>query len=128
VTVRPLTLADFSAVERDVRASHYPRMVAAGDFTADEAQHDWQCWVAIAALFADPDAKPAFHSWGLSWDDLEKAANKALAARDAACAAKPGSAPLEARRDAVAAIAWRLANKAQFYRTINRQLQERRAA
>jgi hypothetical protein len=122
---RPLTLADFAAVERDGREKFYPGMVQRGELTAAEAQHDWLCWRAIADFYLEPPCDhPGFLEWGLTWRNLADAAAKALERREEALAkARPDQAPpLEARRDAVACIAWRLGRRAQFFESLTHQL------
>lgn len=122
---RPLTLADFAEVERDGRAKFYPGMVRSGELSAADAQHDWVCWSAIADFFAAPPPDhPDFLNWGLAWRDLADAATSALKRREEALAkAKPEqAAPLEARRDAVSAIAWRLTRRAEFFEQLTADL------
>lgn len=123
---RALTLADYASVEADGRAQFYPDMVRRGELSPDEAEHDWRCWVAIAEFFKGPADHPAFLNWGLTWGDLAEAAAKALRRREAALAAnnKPElNGPLSDRRDAVAAIAWRLERRAKFFRETTAALQ-----
>jgi hypothetical protein len=122
---RPLTLADFAAVERDGRQQFYPQMVLKGEISEDEAQHDWLCWKAIAAWVEAPHRHPQFFSWNLDWPDLVTAAEKALRKRDVAVIeCKPENrAPLEDRRQAVAAILGQLRRTHEFYRTLTLQLQ-----
>lgn len=122
---RPLTLADFAAVERDGREKFYPGMVRAGEISSAEAQLDWLCWRAIADFYERPPIDhPDFLKWGLTWRNLADAATKALARREEALAkAKPEqAAPLEARRDAVSAIAWRLTRRAEFFEQLTADL------
>ncbi len=121
---RPLTLADFAAVEAEGRARFYPQMVAKGEITPDEAEHDWRCWLAIAHFFEGPADYRLPVGW-LTWDDLAQASARALTRRELALAenSKPENVgPLTHRRDAVAAIAWRLERRAQFFRELNAQL------
>lgn len=122
---RPLSLADFAQVEAEGRARFYPDMVRRGELSPDEAEHDWRCWLGIAHFFEAAADHPEFLKWGLRWDDLEAAAKAALTKREAALAGcKPeNQAPLEARRDAVAAMAWRLERRAKFFRDLNAELQ-----
>lgn len=117
-----LTLADFAAVERDTRANHYPRMVARGDLSADDANHDWRCWCGIATYFRAPWHQPEFPYWGLTWADLATAAAKALTRRQEACNADPANARLAERKDMVAAMADRLARTRDFYTRLNADL------
>lgn len=123
----PLTLAEFAAVERDVRAAHYPKRVASGEMAEDDAQHDWRCWLAIAAWAVEPWKQPEFPFWGLTWADLAGAAGKALAQREAALAAAPAKPSNLARRDAVAALHWRLGHVARFYERLNADLRAQAA-
>jgi hypothetical protein len=132
---RPLTLADFAAVERDGREQFYPEMVRRGEIGVDEANHDWLCWKAIASWVEEPSiAKRWPSAWDLSWADLVAACERALEKRDKALVeCKPENRlPLEDRRHAVAAILGQLRRTEEFYRTLNAQLQaeaeERREA
>jgi hypothetical protein len=121
---RALTLADFAQVEAEGRARFYPQMVAKGEITADEAGHDWRCWLAIADFFAGPAEYRLPASW-LTWADLSEAAARGLKRREQALAeCKPEMVgPLTDRRDAIAAMAWRLGRRAQFFRELNAQLE-----
>jgi hypothetical protein len=123
---RPLTLADFADVEAEGRARFYPDMVRRGEISPEKAEHDFRCWLAIAQFFRAPADHPdEFHTWDITWDDLEAAAKAALKRREQALADNAKAeliAPLEQRRDAVAAMAWRLTRRAAFFRDLNAQL------
>jgi hypothetical protein len=115
---RPLTLADYAEVEAEGRARFYPGMVRRGELSPDEADHDWRCWRAITEFYRAPADHPPLAQWDLSWRALAAAADKALKRRELALAdnKKPELAgPLTDRRDAVAAIAWRLERRARFF-------------
>jgi hypothetical protein len=123
---RALTLADYAAVEAEGRERYYPDEVRRGAMTADEAEHDWRCWVAISEFFKGPAdyQLPQLASF-LTWGDLAHAATKALRRREHALAEnrKPELAwPLGDRRDAVAAMAWRLERRARYFAKMTREL------
>jgi hypothetical protein len=128
---RPLTLADFAEVEAEGRARFYPDMVRRGELSADEAEHDWRCWLSITQFLKAPADHPPLAAWDLSWQALAHAADRALRRREAALAenARPELvAPLTDRRDAIAFIAWRLERRAKFFHELNAQLQADAAA
>jgi hypothetical protein len=86
----PIHLAEASARERDVRAKHYPKRIAAGE-TAEPLEADWQTWVAIAHWCAGQRIP-----FDIDWASMEAAAADALARRAQACRADPDDAALAA--------------------------------
>jgi hypothetical protein len=99
--------------------------VARGELSAADAQHDWQCWLAISDFFAGPADYKLPRLANLTWADLDRAARLALLRRQNARAenTRPELAgPLGDRRDAVAAIAWRLERRASFFAKLNSDL------
>lgn len=93
------TLLEAAARECNGRARHYPGQIERREIGQEEAEGDWQAWVAIEAWLADglrPD-------W-IEWEQVTAASAKALERRRAACDAAPADQGLAARREAVAAI------------------------
>ena len=122
-------LAASAALERDIRAKHFPAMVARGELYPEDAQHDWRCWSAIADLMAGKSALwKILDHWFVGWDDIERAALSALEARQKACDADPAHEGLRTRLDAVRAISARMAARSAFYRNLNAELHRQAAA
>lgn len=102
-------LADAASYEATSREKHYPGMVERREISSAEAQQDLTAWRAIADLFEKGEG------WGEGWNALVAAADRALASREQACAAKPGNAYLEQRRARVRWIRDTLVYFRSFY-------------
>jgi hypothetical protein len=98
-------LAGAAAIERDLRAEHYPAQIARGEIQPGEADDDLRAWIRIAAFVADGQFRIGDLERGPIWTPLAEAADRALARRDAACQAAPRNRALARRRENVAAIA-----------------------
>lgn len=90
---RDAALAGAAAAELASREKHYPGMVDRGEIDRALAREDLAAWSAIAALFHQGEVETG----DLSWTDLHAATRRAIASREAACAAKPADAFLEQR-------------------------------
>lgn len=108
-----------AAFERGARAKHYPDQVRNGAIGPEEAEADWQAWVAIELWIRD-DSKPAW----MEWDGMVAAAENGLRRREEACAADPHHEGRAARREAVRAILQLLVDHRDWLRKTTTALRE----
>lgn len=138
-------LIDQAAFERDRRERKLPARVANGEMSAEDANLDFQCWHCIEQWLREGQCKLIGGYGGsaeppvnvLTWQRLEDAAHKALAALEAkiskaelspGSADKPGAlAVLRVRRESVWLIHRILVNQRESVERFERQDQEARA-
>ncbi len=98
-------LAAAAAIERDLRAEHYPAQVQRGEISPGEADDDLQAWRRIAAFIGEGQFRLGREERGPVWTPLAEAAARALARREEASRAWPNNQALAERRANVAEIA-----------------------
>lgn len=105
-------LIDAAAFERDRRERKLPLLVRAGKLTAEEANLDYQAWHCIAEWLRAGQCS-LIGGWAgvaeppvavLSWQRLEDAAAKALAALEVKVTKAELSSPGSVQPDALAAL------------------------
>lgn len=108
--------AGAAAREVESRERHYPAMIERGEIERRDAEADLAAWRVIAALFAEESVEAE-----TNWAQVELASSRALQRREDALAAKPDSASLRERRDAVWGIHERIAHARRFWTGDGRQ-------
>lgn len=128
-------LAQAARLERDSRERNYPKSVASGTLTADEATIDFQAWHCIVHFletgdFRSIDAGGIDERTVVGWAKAQAAADKAVASTAQALAAAQGDDAkvqrLTARLAQLRAIARAVTSQRGLIEAINRSFRDQR--